>query len=43
MDIEDAICQVTYNEDEKFVVDFVKMAEELSEEFLDEAFHLVDD
>ena len=43
LDIEDAICQVTYNEDEKFVVDFVKMAEELSEEFHDEAFHLVDD
>ena len=43
LEIEDAICQVTYDEDEKFVVDFVKTAEELSEEFLDEAFHLVDD
>lgn len=43
LEIEDAICQVAYNEDERYVVDFVKKAEELSEEFLDEAFHLVDD
>lgn len=41
--IEEVICHETYKDEDKFVVDFVNIAEEMSNNYIDEAFHFVDD